>query len=63
MGKNKFYLLILILVLCTFLMMGGLCAWEILVNKNRKADTGEPQKEDPNVVVEIIREKLTPNKG
>ena len=62
MGKNKFYLLILILVLCTFLMMGGLCAWEILVNKNRKADTGEPQKEDPNVVVEIIREKLTPNK-
>ena len=43
-------------------MMGGLCAWEVLVNKNRKADTGEPQKEDPNVVVEIIREKLTPNK-
>ena len=62
MGKNKFYLLILILVLCTFLMIGGLCAWDILVNKNRKADTGEPQKEAPNVVVEIMREKLTPKK-
>lgn len=62
MGKNKFYLLILILVLCTFLMIGGLCAWGILVNNNMKADMEEPQKEAPNVVVEIIKDKLTPKK-